>query len=111
MSAYRCVRCGATVDAFATILCGVCTAPQRLPERPAPLLLTPPAGEPELPGMAEWRARQKQKAAADLLRREIESFAPREPGFCDECGYALPGHDWECSHVPPGELRPEGGKP
>jgi hypothetical protein len=42
--------------------------------------LTPtPSAEPGLPGMAEWRARQRQKAAADLLRAEIVSLQPNVP--------------------------------
>ena len=41
---------------------------------PAPLVLTPSAGEPELPGMSEWKAQQRKKAEADLLRRELESL-------------------------------------
>jgi hypothetical protein len=48
----------------------------RLNEGAAPLVLAPPPGEPELPGMAEWRAKQKRAAAADLLTRELASFEP-----------------------------------
>ncbi len=53
-----------------------------LNEGAAPLVLAPSPGEPELPGMAEWRAKQKLAAAADLLKRELASFAPaaREDG-------------------------------
>lgn len=43
--------------------------------------LAPTSGaEPELPGMAEWRARQKQKAAAELLRAELASLQPAPEG-------------------------------
>lgn len=43
--------------------------------------LTPTsAAEPELPGVAEWRAKQKQKAAAALLRTELESLQPKPEG-------------------------------
>ena len=48
----------------------------RLKEGTVPLTLAPSGGEPELPGVAEWRAKQKQKAAAELLTRELASFAP-----------------------------------
>lgn len=49
----------------------------RLKERGAePLTLTPSPGDPHLPGVAEWMAAQKRKAAADLLRRELESLNP-----------------------------------
>jgi hypothetical protein len=52
------------------------TMQSRLKESHAPLVLTPSGGEPQLPRTADWLAKQRKRAEADMLRRELESFAP-----------------------------------